>query len=136
CFDLNIDVNRLFKWADSLLILPEVEGNITHVPFRCECKGFNLHPYQRKAAAWSAHRMGTVSALGCGVGKTATAIASAATAVANGNCSNERVFVVCPLNATGTWNGYLEELEKTFKEVRIVSRDSMHKYQYLDRKPG
>ncbi len=136
CFDLQIDIERVTAWAQSILIPPEIPGDDSFVPRRIDCKGFNLHPYQIKSAAWSAHRMGTVSALGCGVGKTATAVAAALAAARMGRCNKERCYIICPLNAMGTWEAYYKELEKEFEQVYIVSCDSLHKYKAIERAPG
>jgi SNF2 family DNA or RNA helicase len=80
--------------------------------------------------------MGSVAALGCGVGKSATATAAAITAMRIGKCSDERCYIICPLNAMAQWKPYVKELKKYFKEVLVLSVDSLHRYRFIDRSIG
>ena len=137
CFELNVPDMRVINWAKSLLIpAHETLIDLSAVPQRCIGKDFTLHPYQRRKAGWAAYRMGCVQALGCGVGKSATAMAAARAAVALGRCQDTRCYIVCPLNAMPQWRPYLADLRASFKEVQILSVDSLHKYRYLSRAEG
>jgi hypothetical protein len=71
---------------------------------------------------------GGVFALDMGLGKTITSVNAVITTVLAGLCSNERCWIVTPLNAMGTWSPYVDTLKKYFKEVKILSVDSSHKY--------
>jgi SNF2 family DNA or RNA helicase len=140
CHRLKIDTMRLIKWAQSLLLKPEdtmsPEDVAKYVPSFIEGKGFSIHPYQSRVAAWSAYRMGSVMALGCGVGKSATATASAIGAVRSGRCSDSRCYIVCPLNAMAQWQAYTTDLKKAYKDVQILSVDSLHHYKNIDHDIG
>jgi len=138
CEDLNVDIDRVFGWAESLLIPPEATlapRDLHFVPTHSSL-GFTLHPYQRETAAWSAFRKGSVLALGCGTGKTITAIAAAVTAAATGQCSTTRCAIVAPINAMGSWERNRADLEAVFKQVVLISVDSLHHYEFLDPSPG
>lgn len=140
CRKLKIDTLRLIKWAQSLLHKPEDTMDpadvAKYVPSFIEGKGFVIHPYQARVAAWSAYRMGSVMALGCGVGKSATATASAIGAVRSGRCSDSRCYIVCPLNAMAQWQAYTTDLKKAYKDVQILSVDSLHHYKNIDHDVG
>jgi hypothetical protein len=139
CQELGVPMDRLLSWADSILLPPEetlTSEEADAVPRASKTKGFRLHDYQVEVAAWGARRMGAVFALGCGVGKTATAVASAIAAVRLKRCQDTRVFIVCPVNAFGTWGPFLPELKEYFKDVQIVSVDSVHHLASLAPEPG
>jgi hypothetical protein len=137
---LDIPIERLFAFARSLLLPPEAtlsEGDMQRsVPYRMVGKGFKLHNYQRNVAAWAANRLGTVLALGCGVGKTATATAAAMSAGILGRCSRDRCIISCPVNAMDEWIDYKEDLAQVFHEVHIISVDSTHHLNALSARPG
>ncbi len=65
---------------------------------------------------------GGVLAMACGLGKTAAVIAAA---LAAGR--TERLWICCPINAFPTWRRWMPYLTERFKEVRILSIDSLHK---------
>lgn len=139
CDLINVPVSRVLDWTDSVLLDPMVTLTAEEakaVPRRSITKGFDLHQYQLEIAAWCARRLGSVLALGCGVGKTLTAVHSVITAVRIGRCSNERLFIIAPVNAMVPWQPYLPELKTHFKEVQIVSVDSLHHYKGLESAPG
>lgn len=139
CLDENLDLKRLFKWADSILLPPEVtlpHDQFDAVPVGLTGPGFDLHMYQREVAAWLAHRMGAVAALGTGTGKTACATAAAIAAKRLGKCSGERLVVVCPVNAFGAWEEVQEDLEREFRYVVFASCDSLHHYVNMDSSGG
>lgn len=96
-------------------------------PIISAAAGVTLDEYQTATIA-SLPIGGGVAALGCGLGKTATALAAAYTVGAN------RLFIVCPLNAMGTWEQHRTEMESRFPEVEIVSMDSLHKVKGLEYK--
>ena len=137
CDFYGVDIERVGQWAESLLLPPEQtlpEHLLAEVPR--QIRGLTLHAYQLETAAWSALRLGSVLALGCGVGKTITACAAAETAVRIGRCRDDRCVVVAPLNAVSTWKRYEHELWRVFKDVRIVSCDSLHRMTGIDRSIG
>lgn len=140
CIEHSLDLDRAASWADSLLEPPETtlpeDLRSEHLITEVRGPGFSLHPYQLDVAAWAAHRMGSVLSLGCGVGKTATSVSAAGTAARIGKCSSERCVIVCPLNAVGTWAKYKQDLLSYFKQVDILSVDSLHKYKAMDRSLG
>jgi len=139
CNFYNVDLERVGRWANSLLIHPKdtlPEDKLELIPRGFDQLGFKLHPYQIENAAWSAHRLGTVLAMGCGVGKSATATASAITAARSGQCSQQRCMIICPLNAMPQWKPYIRELQEVYEEVGLVSCDSLHKFTGLDRPIG
>jgi hypothetical protein len=71
---------------------------------------------------------GGVFALDMGLGKTATSVVGIIHALMCGKCNDSRCWIVCPLNAMGAWTPYVPELQKYFREVRVLSVDSSHKY--------
>lgn len=133
---LGIPIDRLMSWAESILISPEATADLAVVSERSEAKKFTLSHYQRATAAWSAHRMGSVQALGCGIGKSATSTAAAIAALRLKKCSMKRCHILSPLNAMPQWEAYADELRDHFAEVMVLSCDSLHLYQYVDRAPG
>ena len=131
---LDTPVDRILDWAESIILPSSVtltDEELLLVPTHNKAKGFALHEYQRKAAAWSARRLGSVLALGCGVGKTATSVAAAITAKRIRKTGWDRVYIICPLNAMPTWRKAVLDLKEWYKEVQIVSVDSLHKYKAL-----
>lgn len=140
CNKLLLDVDRVFKWAESLLLPPT--ANFTpeeierYVPDGIESLGFKLRPYQRDTAAWAAYRMGSILALGCGTGKSATSTAAAIGAARAGRCRPNRCHIYAPLNAIPQWEAYCKDLKAVFEDVSIISIDSAHKMRGLDREGG
>jgi hypothetical protein len=120
---LNLNTKRVGLWLDAL------NGRTMSASPRASYCGLTLSEYQTC----------DVSALSCaggglgydpGLGKTVTATAAAETLVRGGDATNERCWIVCPLNAVPTWESAagMDELKSVFKEVRVLSMDSMHKY--------
>jgi hypothetical protein len=138
CIEQNLDMERLLKWADSLLLSPDrtfdEEELARYVPKHVG--KLELRRYQLTRAAWAAYRQGSILALGCGVGKTITAIAAAIGAQRSGRCKGTRLYIFCPLNAVGAWVKYYDFLRKWFDDVQIISHDSTHKAVGLDRSAG
>lgn len=132
----NVPPDRVVSWARCLIQDPNSMADMDAVPAINETKGFSLHPYQRENAAWAANRLGSILAHGCGVGKTATAIAAAIAAVRIKKCSDSRCFIVAPVNAEAVWLAVRPELKRYFKDVQVVSIDSTHNLTTLDTAPG
>lgn len=132
-------VERLFAWADSILLPPEATlspGEADALPRRNVSLGFELFPYQIECAAWAARRMGACLAMGCGTGKTATAVAAAIAASRIGRCKPTRLFVVAPARAMKAWLEVKHDLLPAFGEVVLASIDSLHHYEGLSADPG
>jgi hypothetical protein len=91
-----------------------------------EIAGLWLSPYQRRAVEQMTPA-GGVMALGCGLGKTLAALAALCHARARGYIKDDRVWVACPLNAVPTWRRHLSFLRARFKDVQVISIDSLHK---------
>ncbi len=140
CKERMIDPNRLLDWAESIDIPPEdtlsAEEAAEYVYRDMEGVGFTIDQYQADIAAWCALRLGSIQAMGCGVGKSSTATSAAITAARIGRCSTERCFIICPINAVDQWQPYLIDLRKTFKVVDVISVDSLHHIQGIEREPG
>jgi hypothetical protein len=140
CDLYNLDIDRVFSWAESLLI--PIGENYTDSEISeliisdLPALGFKLRPFQRSRAAWAARRRGSILALDCGIGKTAAATAAAIAATKVGNCKPTRCHIYAPVNAFPVWKPYCEELRKTFPEVAVFSIDSAHNYKGLDRTLG
>lgn len=131
---LDVPLGRLIDWSGSVLLDPSVTlttEEMKAVPTKNIAKGFNLHDYQVNTAGWCARRLGTVIALSCGIGKTATSIAAARAAKRLGIIKGDRIYIVCPLNAMSTWRKASPDLQVEFKDVQIVSIDSLHHYKGL-----
>lgn len=140
CRDLGTRLDFVFRWADSLRLPPEytltAEQLRDCIIHEVKGPGYSLRNYQRAAAAWHAARMGSVSTMGCGVGKSATGTAAAIGAVRLGNCSNKRCQIVAPYNALSTWRKFLPDLRETFEEVHLTSVDSLHHLRGLSADDG
>jgi hypothetical protein len=131
---LDVPLGRMIDWAGSVMLDPSVTltaEEMKAVPTRNKAKDFDLHGYQITTAGWCARRLGSVEALGCGVGKTATSIAAAIAGKRLGTFKGNRVYIICPLNAMATWRKAVPDLEAEFAEVQIVSVDSLHHYKGL-----
>jgi hypothetical protein len=125
--------DRAAAWADSILLPPTATlPDMSLVPRRMDALNFDLHTYQVDNAGWCAYRRGAVLAHGCGVGKTATAVAAAIAAKRFGTCSARRCFIIAPVNAFNTWNKIKPELQAEFQEVVLWSMDSLHLLVALD----
>jgi SNF2 family DNA or RNA helicase len=99
--------------------------------------GFELDPYQLDTAV-RIQAGGGVMALGCGLGKTLTAVAAAllrTPKIANpveGKPEYSTLLIVCPLNAIPTWKPMVPWLRTHFEQVLISSQDSLHKLKGLN----
>jgi len=137
CKEHGVDVQRVLDWAESInLEYTTMTDPLGLVPSFLEYKGFTLRPYQHESAVWSASRLGSILALSCGVGKTLTATAAAIGAAKLGKCSTDRCYIFAPLNAMGTWESYCADLRTVYKDVKILSIDSAHRWTGLPRHLG
>ena len=119
--------------------MPAQEGwwngvNAETNPLPATVGGFALDPYQIDTV----HRIqagGGVMALGCGLGKTMTAVAAAIYRTPKlSKPQYGTLLIVCPLNAIPTWKPLVPELRTYFEQVLISSQDSLHKLKGLN--PG
>lgn len=87
--------------------------------------------------ALDAYQINTLANLPCsggianvdmGLGKTIMGVSMAIGAAWNKRCAPTRCWIVCPLNAMGAWEPYLEELQKHYQDVKVLSVDSAHKF--------
>jgi SNF2 family DNA or RNA helicase len=109
---LGVPNTRACRWAVGLMTkTPDMVVPSTVM-------GMTLSPYQIQAAARMT-QAGGVLAMGCGLGKTLTAVAYAQALIAPA-----RVLIICPLNAVSVWKRMLPGLPK---DTQIVSMDSAHK---------
>jgi superfamily II DNA or RNA helicase len=92
--------------------------------------GKQLSTYQVDTAA-KVSVAGGVLNLGCGLGKTLTAIACVEASLNDAHTPSNpsRCWIVCPLNAFGAWRPYVPYLRKLFADVQIISMDSLHKVE-------
>lgn len=116
--EFDVLFGRTVRWAESLngkpLFISDPDPRVGT---------FTLDPYQMEALALL-KRGGGVLALGCGLGKTATAIRAAI----ESDASRNRCWIVCPLNAIPAWKKWEEFLREFFSDVQILSMDSAHKF--------
>jgi hypothetical protein len=95
--------------------------------------GYTLDPYQIDTVA-KLRPGGGVLTLGCGLGKTITALAAALALTPPSKIAGntfDRIYIVCPLNALGTWKPFIPWLKQRFAEVVLISQDSLHKIQAI-----
>ena len=133
CREEGLPMQRMVGWAKDL---HSSQRNF----IREDCvpktiSGLTLSPYQLNTIT-STPTSGGVHALGCGLGKTITAVAACIGCVDDGSAYATRCWIVCPLNAVPAWERVRADLEDVFEEVNILSMDSAHKYQSLDRHAG
>lgn len=120
---------RLFAEHDVPLLRAEswvLAINRSYVPhtfFPHKVGPFTLDPYQIETIRQTAPS-GGVLALGCGLGKTVTAIALALRAQMYYSAEAQRTWVVCPLNAIPAWERMRAYVPG---EYQIISMDSLHK---------
>ena len=133
CVKYQLPVDRLARFSASLdgeLLVhnhDEIDAAALRLPYE-------LDGYQKDALC-SMRAAGGVLAMGCGLGKTLTAIAAAKLAFLAG-ASSRRLWVVCPLNAVQTWEDVRGYLADAFDDVQIISMDSAHKCVGLNPLPG
>jgi len=134
----NKDPDAVFAWAQEMLVecnvsplnftrwvravMGDTFGDTYHLP--SQVLGLTLDLYQINCMKRLTVAGGVVGAF-MGAGKTAMGTAGAIAAKGSG----ERCWILCPLNAMPTWERARDaELIHHFKEVRILSVDSAHKY--------
>lgn len=124
-------------WASSINGAKLTDG----VPAVVDLGNITLDDYQLHTIG-QLLRSGGVLSLGCGLGKTFTAIAAANTWAAHHAPANQRpeCVIACPLNAVPTWEKWQRLLRGTFRgpfgKVTVVSIDSLHKVANRRYSPG
>lgn len=118
--DYNIPAARAKLWLDGLRWMP-----LALVRTRVQDK--QLSSYQLETIKQISMAGGVLN-LGCGLGKTLTAVAAVASAVVAGAAAS-RCWIVCPLNAFAAWRPYVDTLKECFADVQIISMDSLHKIE-------
>jgi hypothetical protein len=135
-----LDWSRVALWArglgferlgDYLPADPRAWGGFVPLP------GITLDQYQIDALRHMTVA-GGVLAMGCGLGKTYTAMAAANVARATGLLSNEtRLWIFAPVNAHSVWAKQVPMLQACgWSETVIVSIDQIHKMTALPRTGG
>lgn len=119
--EMDVPFRRAEQWARGVNgeRLPALPADLTY-------RGFTLDPYQVAAVNHMTVAGGTL-ALGCGLGKTVSAVAAAMHALRTGNATRERCWVICPVNAFGAWKAWVPLLSTEFLDVKVISLDSLHK---------
>jgi len=140
--DAGVPLPRAMQWAASVAYAPGMTLGEAYknrfkvgslIPYRIQ--GLTLSQYQLRVVG-NTTLAGGVHAMACGLGKTITAVATAMLAVQCGFAAKTRCIIVCPLNAVPAWKRVEPDLKQVFKEVMILSMDSAHKYQSMDRAQG
>lgn len=134
CRDHMVLPSNMDAWVDSLTGRP-FEGEIDR-----RVKGLGpkesdieLDDYQVNAIRNLRYAGGVIGAF-MGAGKTAMAVVACRTNMAHERASSPvdlpgRCWIVCPLNAMPAWElAKKHELSRYFREVKILSVDSAHKY--------
>jgi len=125
-YQLDVPLPRAALWARGVNLEPGPYAYADSV------LGYELSEYQRDAI----NKMtiaGGVLALDTGLGKTLSTVS-----ILEGvsKVYGNRCFICCPVNAFGAWEPYVEHLKTLFKEVSIVSIDSLHKLKGLSAAEG
>lgn len=115
---LDVTMERATAWGNAVRGTTKMVCDDEDVPHM----GMSLDGYQMDALN-QLTASGGVLALGCGLGKTATAFRAAIDSGAH-----SRIWILCPLNAMPTWERYRAALSHYFPEVQILSMDSAHKF--------
>jgi len=139
------DGDAVFEWAES--VCREAAVTVTHFACWTEalcghsffddhvpavCLGLTLDTYQQAAIRGLSCAGGVIGAF-MGAGKTVMATAAAIGEILArrdvGGDHPGRCWVFCPLNAMPAWeDAKARELSRYFREVKILSIDSAHKY--------
>jgi hypothetical protein len=112
----NTPRDRALGWARG------IRGEVLDTVPQTEFGGKTLDAYQVDAIR-KLTIAGGVLALGCGLGKTITALCAVRSYEPRLN--TRRVWIVCPLNAMSSWRPYVKYLDGW--DVKIISMDSLHK---------
>lgn len=131
CFEHNADPEDFMEWAASVA----GQNPWPHEVYtKWEGMGPNdstihLDEYQVNAIKSLTASGGVIGAF-MGAGKTVMAVAAAHGARGR----SERCWIICPLNAMPAWEKAVKaQLQWYFKEVRVLSVDSAHKYTTISR---
>lgn len=111
---------RMRKWVNGLLQY-RMPGKIDPVFGDCTLDEYQLASIRHLTVAGGG--IGMVP----GLGKTLTACVAARHYAHSGEASAKRCWIIAPLNAYGTWKRWEPELRKTFADVQILSKDSLHR---------
>jgi len=117
---LNVPPRRAELWSWGLGLAP-LTG-----PICTTFAGKTLDPYQSNALS-RCSIAGAVLALGCGLGKTLTAMCAVKSY--EPVLASKRLWVVCPLNAMSSWRSYLTTTNWSGWDIKLISMDSLHKIQ-------
>ncbi len=99
--------------------------DVTSLP--SSCGSFTLDPYQVSAIAHLTVAGGLIG-MAPGLGKTVTATAAAIHYARIRPLCKTRCWISAPLNALSVWNRWIPLLKEHFNDVRVLSRDSLHKH--------
>jgi len=118
----NVPAERAVLWAKGVNATPAKLDCVTNIG------GLELSDYQVNTIA-RLTVAGGIMGLDTGLGKTLTTCCALSGYAAQGY--NERCYIVAPVNALGAWAPYRAWLAKLFKEVAVVSLDSLHHLEGL-----
>lgn len=99
------------------------------------CGAFTLDSYQRDALGHLTVAGGLLG-MAPGLGKTVTATAAAVEYATRNPYCKARCWIIAPLNAMSVWTRWLPLLKEHFHDVRVLSRDSLHKYRQAENSGG
>ena len=121
---LGVHLDRMCTWAAGV----NHERIPQTWPRPISINGLTLSQYQLDAE----HKLtiaGGVLNLGVGLGKTLTTAAMAEIYQREGLAMPSRCWIVAPLIAHGAWKPYLPYLKSMYRDVRVLSIDSIHKFK-------
>lgn len=108
-----------------------IQDRLTYMTPPAVVDGMTLDWYQSQTIL-NLTVAGGVMAMGCGLGKTITALA-AAWALLGPKHANKRLWIACPRNAMPTWEEHRAWIEENITtDFEIVSIDSLHNMVGLD----
>jgi len=122
--EFGVTEENVERWANS------INGEKFTQDFPSTAMGLTPDSYQISAIQGLSASGGVIGAF-MGAGKTLMATLAAIGESVNGA---ERCWIVCPLNAFPAWERARDaELSNYFKEVKVMSKDSAHKYTAVSR---
>jgi SNF2 family DNA or RNA helicase len=113
----DIPITRQSLWSES------INKNLGAWRYELHQEADRLDQYQKESVR-SMSAAGGIMALGCGLGKTMTAVVAAMSVPFGGRC-----WIVAPLNAFMAWQEFLPLLRTKFDDVRVMSMDSLHRIE-------